>query len=117
MVILGVGLADHPPMLIERTDCRNLILFEPNIEFLYHSLFTFDWVQLFKDYDIPGKRIVILNEQVSTNIALRTRDAIRIMGPHFVDGHLCFRPTRAHCSNASQEIFADAELTISGMGF
>ena len=31
---------------LERTDCRNLVLHEPNIEFYYHSLFTFDWVSL-----------------------------------------------------------------------
>ena len=118
MVILGVGLADHLPLLIERTDCRNLILFEPNIEFLYHSLFTFDWVQLFKDYDIPGKRIVILNEQVSTKIALRTRDAIRVMGPHFADGTFVFQTyPNSLLERASQEIFADVALLISGMGF
>ena len=118
MVILGVGLADHLPLLIERTDCRNLILFEPNIEFIYHSLFTFDWVQLFKDYDIPGKRLVILNERAPVDIALRTRDLIRVMGPHFVDGTFVFQAyPNSILERASQVILADAGLIISGMGF
>jgi len=118
MVMLGVGLGDHLPLVIERTDCRNLILFEPNLEFYHHSLFTFDWAGLFDEFDIPGKRIWIFHEPIPIDIALRTRDSVRLMGAHFAEGTFLFQAyPSALLKQARTEILSDANLIVAGMGF
>ena len=43
LVVLGIGLGAHIPLLARRTKCSHLIIVEPNFEFLYHSLRVFDW--------------------------------------------------------------------------
>ena len=48
VVVWGVGLATHLERLLEDTNCHNMLLVEPNLEFLYHSTFVFDWEALFK---------------------------------------------------------------------
>ncbi len=40
LIVFGVGLGAHIEPLVERTKCRVLFLIEPNLEFLYHSLFV-----------------------------------------------------------------------------
>jgi hypothetical protein len=118
MVVLGVGLADHLPLIVERTDCQNLILFEPNFEFIYHSLFTFDWVGLFAEYETPGKRIWLFHEQIPIDIALRMRDSIRLMGSHFAEGTFLLQSYPSTLlKQAINEILADANLIVAGMGF
>ena len=43
LFVLGIGLAQHLETVVERTNCRVLVLVEPNIDMFYHSLSVFDW--------------------------------------------------------------------------
>ena len=46
LVIFGIGLGRHIRPLIEQTNGLNVILVEPDIEFLWHSLEVCDWIDL-----------------------------------------------------------------------
>ncbi len=43
MIVLGVGLAEHLPILSGLTECRGLIVIEPDPALLAASMHTFDW--------------------------------------------------------------------------
>lgn len=49
LIIYGWGLGEHVRSLLEFTHAHNLIIVEPNIEMILHSLRTLDWRKLFKD--------------------------------------------------------------------
>ncbi|MGB0683109.1 MAG: motility associated factor glycosyltransferase family protein [Magnetovibrionaceae bacterium] len=46
--LFGVGLGDHLEPLIEATECRQLVLIEPNPVLLHASLFAVDWTAIFR---------------------------------------------------------------------
>ncbi|MCH7485710.1 MAG: hypothetical protein IIC04_01835, partial [Proteobacteria bacterium] len=62
MVIMGIGLAPHLKELIDETKCQHVIMFEPNMEFLYHSTFVFDWGELFEKFTGGRRDIHFWNE-------------------------------------------------------
>lgn len=43
LIILGVGLGYHIPLLLEHLPCTDVVIVEPFEEFLLHSLHTVDW--------------------------------------------------------------------------
>ena len=48
LVILGIGLGRHIEQLLEQCSVKNLLIFEPNLDFFYGSLFVTDWKKLFE---------------------------------------------------------------------
>lgn len=47
-VVFGVGLAHHIPWLLEQYDIENLIIYEPNLEYIKCSLATTNWYSAFE---------------------------------------------------------------------
>ena len=52
MVVLGVGLAEHLPILSGLTECRGLIVIEPDPALLAASMHTFDWSAFINKFKI-----------------------------------------------------------------
>jgi len=50
VVVLGVGLAEHLPILASLSKCRCLIVVERDIRFIHCSLKTFDWRKFLKQF-------------------------------------------------------------------
>lgn len=118
LVVLGVGLGDHIPILTKATNCQNLILLEPNLEFLYLSMFTFDWVGLFKEFDGVDKKIWFIGAKSSTRMALYIRDYLRLNGPHFIDGTFLFEAYPNSIMHAAVTgIMDNANVLLHGLGF
>ena len=46
LISLGLGLGLHLPLMAHATAARSLIIVEPNLEFLHHSLHVLDWETL-----------------------------------------------------------------------
>ncbi|MEE8394137.1 MAG: 6-hydroxymethylpterin diphosphokinase MptE-like protein [Rhodospirillales bacterium] len=86
LVILGFGLGDQVPPMAEITKCHNMILVEPKLEFLYLSLFTFDWETFLGKYSTTQKRLQIILDQNAVDIELRIRDCVKPISPHYADG-------------------------------
>lgn len=56
LIILGVGLGCHIEKLLQRSDIKNLFIFEPNIDFFYASLFVSNWWDLFEKAEEKKQR-------------------------------------------------------------
>ncbi len=118
LVVFGVGLGLHIGALIERTGARLALLVEPNLEFLYHSLFIADWQGLFREADENDRQIVVLVEQDSTAIAARARQILRAGNPALLDGvYLYTHYPSAILEQAKQRLQQELVLTLSGLGF
>ncbi len=118
LVVFGIGLGLHIAPLIERTGARLALLIEPNLEFLYHSLFVADWQDVFGRAAEDGRQIVVLVEQDSTAIAARARQTLRAGNPALLDGvYLYTHYPSAILEQAKQRLQQELVLTLSGLGF
>jgi len=118
VAILGFGLGDHVPLMTEITKCQNLILVEPNFEFIYLSLFTLDWQKFFATYLSNHRTMQIILDQKAADIELRIRDCIRPVSPHYIDGMTIINSYRdAELEATSDRVVKNAMLLNDGMGF
>lgn len=118
LIVLGVGLAAQLPLLVKETNCRHLVFIEPNIEFLRHSLFTFDWHKFLPDFLTAGKYISVEQHTTAKDIAVGLRNQARYINPAFMDGTYIFKSYRNSLfDTAAQEIAADTNLFMTGLGF
>jgi len=117
-VCLGFGLGQHIDGLLETTKCRNLIIVEPNIEFLYQSLFVFDW-QAFGEACQEDKRwFHLLTDRNPDNTLNDLRIIYRQYGVSSFDGLSIYE----HYTNPTFEplknfFTKDADLMFSGLGY
>lgn len=51
MLVHGVGIGYHLPMILEKTDVQHLCILEPHVDNFYASLHTIDWRQLYDYFD------------------------------------------------------------------
>lgn len=51
MLVLGIGMGFHIPMLLEKTDVRNMCILEPHTDNFYASLHCIDWRALYNAFD------------------------------------------------------------------
>ena len=114
----GVGLAHHLPALARRTACQNLILVEPNFEFVYLSLFVFDWAKFLENISAEGRHIVMIRETNSRPIAENIRDQMRYIHPSFMDGTIFFETYPSSVMARACDILIDERDTLGiGLGF
>ena len=90
LVVLGVGLAHHVAELAHRTGCHYLILVEPDLEYLYHSTFVFDWRALLAEFsgDKTLEIVVSDNAEDISNIvqhAVLNANTFAIEGMYWFD--------------------------------
>src|SRR5690606_366976 len=50
MLVAGCGLGLHVPLLIKKLDIRNMLVFEPNADAFFASLFATDWASVLKHF-------------------------------------------------------------------
>jgi len=118
LIVFGVGLGPHIETLVEETQCRALMLVEPNLEFLYQSLFVFDWAALFERFDEPERRLSFCIEGNHERIFLQIRDFIRGTCAAFFDAtQIYFHYQNSIMEMAHQELQKDASTFLSGLGF
>ncbi len=117
LVVLGLGLGDQLERLAKVTRCQNLILVEPNIEFLYLSFFTFDWPHFIDTHFSDGKSFGMINLKDAVFIEGQFRLCVS-KAPHYVDG-LTVVTTYADplLDEVSKRITSNAIFLNSGVGF
>ncbi|MEK9722737.1 MAG: 6-hydroxymethylpterin diphosphokinase MptE-like protein, partial [Rhodospirillaceae bacterium] len=117
-VVFGVGLADHVTAFMELTDCQHLALIEPNAEFLYWSLFVFDWAKLYGDFVTRHRKISFTVEQTPAKIVEITRDRMRYVNPSFFDSTYFFIAYRNSVTEAALDLMLQQrDLFMTGLGF
>ena len=107
VVVFGVGLGHPIEALITDTDCRHLVLVEPNLELLHHSLSVFDWDGLFRTMDARRGRTTFVLDDDGAVIADRLEAALRLVNPCSLDGTVMFE----HYPNP---VFVQARDSLGG---
>ncbi|MDV7339037.1 6-hydroxymethylpterin diphosphokinase MptE-like protein [Terasakiella sp. A23] len=119
-ISFGVGLGQHILPFAKRSNAIGITLIEPNIEFLYHSLFVTDWDEIFTYFN--GKDAGrYLNILCHTDPHATFHDCvafIRGMNPPYCDGVDFFRH---YPSSLMEEMFnlirKEINLVVMGLGF
>ena len=118
LISYGIGLGFHLEPLAGFSNCKTLILIEPNIEFLYHSLFVFDWAALIERLGKEDRYLFINIESQYKKISHDMRNYVRGTGPSFFDSTPVFNHYRNSVMDMVQQEFQrDANLYLSGLGF
>lgn len=118
VIVLGIGLGGHIEALAEATEARNLILVEPNMEFLYWSCYVFDWDAFYKDARKKRRRVIILSIQNPVNIMESCISHVRVSNPAFVDGLLFFHSYNSSVMTQAHELMMNSrDLFNIGLGF
>lgn len=60
VMVFGVGLGAHLMALLRDTQCHSMLLIEPNLEFIYHSTFVFDWEAFFREAEEQNCKVDII---------------------------------------------------------
>lgn len=118
LIVFGVGLGAHIEPLVERTKCRVLFLVEPNVEFLYHSLFVTDWEALFKRFEEEDMHLFFEVDKNYQRVAYNLRIQIRALLPCLFDGTIIYTHYHnATLERAKEETAKEARLVFAGLGF
>lgn len=117
-IVFGVGLGFQIEPLIRRTDCRVLLLVEPTLENIFHSMSVVDWAGIFVEAKENGREIVfIVKDDVEATVTA-ARDFIRSRNPALLDGIYVYPHYRNTVLEAAQERFQrELFLHLSGLGF
>lgn len=116
--VFGIGLGAHLDELVEETDCRCLILFEPNLEFIHHSLEVYDWTLLFETMaERSGKLHIFAGEPVQY-VADETRRIMRATCPIALDGAMFYTHYRnSYFERITQFLQEKSAFIMAGLGF
>tara|TARA_Y100001960_G_scaffold328117_1_gene416111 strand:+ start:784 stop:2913 length:2130 start_codon:yes stop_codon:yes gene_type:complete len=118
LVVFGLALADHLPILADITRCRCLIIVEPHHSFFYHSLYTFDWESFLERFTRGGKTIQFVFDRNPIDISLRTSRCLRFSAPHYVEGMTVINTYEdSLLINASNLFMEESRFINAGMGF
>ena len=118
MVVFGVGLADHIVDLMKMCDCQHLSLVEPNIEFLYWSMYVFDWADLYNSFVTRHRKISFILHTDYSKLAETTRDRMRYVNPSFMDSTYFLRAYPSSVMDAALDLLLQQkDLFITGLGF
>jgi len=90
LAVFGIGLGRHLPPLIEMTGCRDLHLFDANMEFLALSLQTFDWTPIFETLAARGGGVHFFIEANPAAISHELLAWMRHTAPMAIDGTMVF---------------------------
>lgn len=114
----GVGLGFHIERLIAATSARIVVLIEPNLEFLWHSLHAIDWQGILREPADGGRIVVILTERDPAVIAERVGAIMLSHNSALLDGTYFFTHYASSIlASARDQLRRDIFLTVSGLGY
>ncbi|OEJ68271.1 motility associated factor glycosyltransferase family protein [Magnetovibrio blakemorei] len=118
LVVLGAGLGQHMQSLLEDVQPRNLILVEPNFEFLYQSLFTFNWNGVIRPIIEDGGNVHLLVDSEPKVLISEVRRIYSEYGRASIDGLTVYRHYENPAFTAVEQFLAtQGDKLFSGLGF
>ncbi|NJO67823.1 MAG: DUF115 domain-containing protein [Rhodospirillales bacterium] len=88
--LLGLGLGYQLPMLLRSTNARHVIVLEPHLEFIGHSLAAIDWNEVIELADERGIEIHFVCGDDPEVLAHLTEAVVSRHGNTFLDGSAFF---------------------------
>lgn len=118
LFVFGAGLGLHLQPIVERMKCRDLVIVEPNLEYIRHSLEVVEWTPIFEIVESAGGSVHFVLERDEGTISSRIRDIVRETGTSFLDGAYIYSHYESATIDAAREAFhKDFPLHIYGLGF
>ncbi|HEY9078857.1 motility associated factor glycosyltransferase family protein [Magnetovibrio sp.] len=118
LVVQGVGLGQHIEPLLADVKPRNLVLIEPNMEFLYQSLFCLDWKRVIGKVLEDGGNVHILTDGKSSGLIYDIRRIYTQYGRASFDGLTVYTHYENPAFYAVEKFLAtQGEMLFSGLGF
>ena len=120
LVVFGVGLGIHLPMLIERLKCRTLTILEPSLELFHASLYTLNWRALNNYFpEEKGCRLNLLITDESDTAYDYIRNIVKYQQtPAFLDGFCLFQHYETDFFKAvGSRVFGAPKDLFSNFGF
>jgi len=90
LVIFGIGLGHHIPRLLRETKARWLILVEPSLELIRHSLGALDWSELIAEAEEAGGGLRVVTESEPDRMVAAILAEVSRRGIPLVDGAWVF---------------------------
>jgi hypothetical protein len=119
-IVMGVGLGQHLMELAKRSNAIGFIMIEPNIEFLYHSLYITEWDEIFSHFRGPeiGRYCNLFIESNPFDLNQLIISAMRGINPSFCDGTQIYTHYLSAIFEETRRSFMkDANMVVTGLGF
>lgn len=120
IIVLGVGLGQHIMPLAKRSNCCGMVLLEPNIEFIYQSLYVTDWEEIFEHFKGPsnGRYCTLYSNSSAIYNNGTIQNFVRGINPAFCDGVQVIEHYPSSVLMESKKLFVkEASMALTGLGF
>jgi len=118
LIVMGLGLGYHLDELVKLAEPYAICIVEPNLDFLYHSLSTFDWRPILERRSAWPQAVSILTADNAEEIAWRVRMHCRSANPAALDSALVVASYPNDTMERALKLFRrDAHLVHTGLGF
>lgn len=118
LMVMGLGLGYHLTELLTYCKPFSICIVEPNLDFLYHSLSTFDWASLLERRKEWPSAVSVLRAENAEDLSRAMRAHCRNANPVAVDSTLMFSSYPNDMMDQTLRLFRrDAHLIHSGLGF
>ncbi|MEK9673526.1 MAG: 6-hydroxymethylpterin diphosphokinase MptE-like protein [Rhodospirillaceae bacterium] len=117
-IVMGIGLGRHIPEFVEKSECRNLFLLEPNYEGFYHSLELLDWAAVMFEFQDRNGDVFFYIGGTPQNWMDGLRSQTRATNCVSIDGINVY----AHFNNPkfsefSKKFSKESQFLMTGLGF
>ncbi|HLO75192.1 MAG TPA: 6-hydroxymethylpterin diphosphokinase MptE-like protein [Magnetospirillum sp.] len=91
LIVFGVGLGHHLPLLVEKAQVRHVVLVEAVAEFLLASAHAIDWQELCDAAAAKGVTLHLILGRTGEGLAKKVDKVVETHGPALLDGGYLYR--------------------------
>ena len=119
VVVFGIGLAQHLPLLAKRSECESVIIIEPSADLFLLSLYTFDWRGFIENLRTKDGDARIFLTADTSFAAYSIMGLLNDRYPPLIDGTLFYRHYDSPVLDETNREFATnyASQVATGFGF
>ena len=119
VIVYGVGLGQHLSDLVTRSECESVMLIEPEVDFFFCSLFTFNWGVFVESVRARGGEVAILLAHDPSATAFTIMSWLNNRYPSLIDGTLFYGHYDSEVFGEIRRQFAEVYSiqAIMGLGF
>ena len=116
VVVFGVGLGHHLPLLVEKSGCESVIVVEPNFQYFFYSLCVFDWRGFIEGLRAGKGDVGLLLTSSPEQVGQGIMGWLNNRYPSLADGTLFYRHYASDLLEAMDRTFGENYLSQTGMG-
>ena len=119
LIVLGPGLGGQIDELVEATNCQAVIFADQTLDFICHSLETYDWRALVDRMSARGGRLIFVIEETAQDLSGKIATAIRVINPCSLDNTTFYvdRTSPFMIKAVNQFVQHDFHIITIGLGF